>query len=125
MWPKIPDTYRNIKVFVKNVFFVGINDSIFCPPCSFVISVVLRSCLGFLVFIALCCWEYVRVFYHFFALHFYRYRVGFTVLSFYHFIVLSSCLDWCTNFLSLFCFIESFLRGVVANCPLIDFTPQK
>ena len=49
-----------------------------------------------------------------------------SVLLFYRFIILSFYrLDWCTNFLSLFCFIESFLRGVVANCPLIDFTSQK
>ena len=88
--------------FVKNVFFVGFNDSIFLSPCSFVISVVLRSCLGFFSLYRPLLLKICARFLSFFCIAFYRYRVGFTVLPFYHFIVLSSCLHLCTNFLSLF-----------------------
>ena len=87
---------------VKNVFFVGFNDSIFLSPCSFVISVVLRSCLGFFSLYRPLLLKICARFLSFFCIAFYRYRVGFTVLPFYHFIVLSSCLHLCTNFLSLF-----------------------
>ena len=91
----------------------------FSRPQPYGVDLILQSLLH--------CWKYVRVFYHFFPCifivfaSFYRYRVVFIVL-------VSYCLNCgiIVLILSYFCSIQSlFVRGVVANFPLIYFTKSK
>ena len=116
---------------VKNVFFVGLNDSIFLSPLLFCRLRSLTELFGFsYIFIALCCWRCVRVFYLFLPCIFiiialfYRFSL---VLSFQprFFVLASFYLNLCTNFFLFLFHLESFVRGVVANYPLIDFTSTK
>ena len=95
---------------VKNVFFVGINDSIFCPHCSFVVSVALQSCLVFLIFSSPFAAGDVCAFFIFFCLAFLSLLCRFIVLaSFYRFSLVLSFwprfISTCVLIFSSFCSI--------------------
>ena len=96
-------------------FFVAL---LFCRLCKFIELLeifnfyrilLLETCARFLSFLP-CIFIVIASFYRFSL-----------VLSFQ-----SRFISICVLIFSPFLFhLESFVRGVVANCPLIDFTPQK
>ena len=103
---------------VKNVFLLTLAMPFFVTLPFCVASVAVRSCFRFYS-LSLLHPENVRVFYLFCWAFLSSSRHFYSFLSFYRFISICALI-----FLFLF-HLVSFLRGVVANCPLIDFTPQK
>ena len=95
----------------------------FLQHCSFVASVNLQSCLRFFNFYRILLLETCARFLSFLPCIF------IVIASFYRFSLVlsfqSRFISICVLIFSPFLFhLESFVRGVVANCPLIDFTSQ-